>query len=238
MDELLTDQQQAEVVKSWLQQNGMFLVVGVVLGLGGLFGWNQWQSYKDRKAEDASAHYETFVQAVRANRLDRAEEGMATLAKDYGSTPYADQARFAMARLYLDQGKADKAVESLQQVVSNAASPEFESIARLRLARVLAFQKKYDEALKTLTDPGSKAFAPAFHDIRGDVYDAMGKAAEARSEYEQALNGDAASTVIDRAYVEAKLTDLGGASAALTPAPGKTPTAAPATTPGSVAPAP
>ena len=111
MDELLTDQQQAEQVKGWLRQNGVFLVAGVVLGLGALFGWNQWNRYQERKAEEASAVYETFLQSVRAKQFEQAEAGMATLAADFGSSPYADQGRLAMARLYLDQGKADKAAE-------------------------------------------------------------------------------------------------------------------------------
>ena len=214
--ELLTDQQQADKVKGWLRENGLFLVAGVVLGLGALFGWNQWHRYQERQAEEASAVYETFLQAVRANRLDRAEEGMTTLAADFRASPYTDQGRLIMARLYLDQSKTDKSAEYLQQVVSTGVSPEFRSIARLRLARVLVVQEKYDEALKALADPGAKAFAPAFHDVRGDVYYAMGKPAEARSEYEQALNGDVAATVLDRTFVQAKLDDLGGASAALT----------------------
>ena len=226
MDDLLTDQQQAEEVKSWLRQNGAFLVAGVVLGLGGLFGWNQWNRYQERKAEEASALYETFLQSVRANQFEQAEAGMATLAADFGSTAYADQGRLAMARLYLDQGKADKAAEYLQQVVNTATTDEFRNIARLRLARVLIFQEKYDAALKALADPRSRAFAPAFHDVRGDVYYAMGKQAEARSEYEQALNSDVAATVVDRTYVQAKLDDLGGSSAALAPA-----TTSPATAP-------
>lgn len=214
-DELLTDQQQAEQVKGWLRQNGLFLVAGVVLGLGALFAWNQWNRYQERTAEEASTVYETFLQAVRAKRPDRAEEGMASLAADFGSSPYADQGRMIMARVYMDQGQPEKAAESLRLVVSGGKSPEFRSIARLRLARVLVVQEKYDEALGTLVDPGSRAFAPAFHDVRGDVYYAMGKLAEARSEYEQALNGEVASAVLDRTFVQAKLDDLGGASAAV-----------------------
>lgn len=215
MDDLLTDQQQAEQVKGWLRQNGAFLAAGVVLGLGALFGWNQWNRYQERRAEEASAFYETFLQAVRANQVEQAEAGMATLAADFGASPYADQGHLAMARLYLDQGNADKAAEALRQVVSSATTEEFRNIGRLRLARVLVFQEKYDEALKVLVDPGSRAFAPAFHDVRGDVYFAMGKIPEARSEYEQALNGEAATTVIDKTYVQAKLDDIGGPSAAL-----------------------
>jgi predicted negative regulator of RcsB-dependent stress response len=238
VDDFLTEQQQAEQVKGWLRQNGLFLIGGVVIGLGALFGWNQWNLYQQRQAEAASAAYDVFLVAVRGGLLTEAEAGMNTLASGYKSSPYTDQARLAMARLYLDQSKPDQAVDSLRQVVTTAASPEFANIARLRLARVLVFQEKFDEALKNLPDPDSKAFAPAFHDVRGDVYYAMGKFAEARSEYEQALNGELSATAIDKNYVQAKLDDLGGATAitalsassgALTPPAASTPaTSAPA----------
>ncbi|MDP2323074.1 MAG: tetratricopeptide repeat protein [Gammaproteobacteria bacterium] len=223
MEELLTDQQQAEKVKGWVRANGIFLVAGVALGLGGLFGWNQWRNYQERQAEEASAIFETFLQSVRASQLEQAEAGMAALATEYGSSPYAPQGRLVMARLYLDQGKPELAAEALRTVVENGWSPEIRNIARLRLARVLIFQEKYDEALKTLGDPGSKAFAPAFHDVRGDAYYAMGKHSEARSEYEQVLNGDIAAQVIERTFVQAKLDDLGGSTAILATPPAALP---------------
>ncbi len=219
MDELLTDQQQAENVKGWVRQNGVFLVALVAVGVGGPFGWSQWRSYQERQAEEASELYETFLQSVRANQLEPAESGMAKLAAGYGSSPYADQGRLAMARLYLDQGKPEPAAEALRQVVSTGVTPEFRNIARLRLARLLIYQEKYDEALKAVGNPGSKAFSPAFHDVRGDVYYAMGKLPEARSEYEQALNGDDAAKVLERTYVQAKLDDVGGATADLVTPP-------------------
>lgn len=224
MDDFLTDQQKAAQVRDWLRQNGVFLVAGVVLGLGALFGWNQWNRYQEQKAVEASAAYQTFLQSVRSGQIEQAEAGMATLAGDFGRSPYADQGRLVMARLYLDQSKPDKAAEYLRQVVSTGHSEEFRNIARLRLARVLTYQEKHDEALQLLANPDSKSFAPAFHDVRGDVYFAMGKQAEARSEYEQALNSEVAGPVIDRAFVQAKLDDLGGATVAAPPA-------APAVTP-------
>lgn len=229
MDELLTEQQQAEQVKGWLRQNGFFLVAGVALGLAALFGWNQWNRYQERQAEAASNLYETFLTSVRGNRLEEAEAGLKTLAADHGSSPYADQARLAMARLYLDQSKPDQAADYLGQVASGATSPEMRLIGRLRLARVLIYQEKYEEALKQLADPGSGAFAPAFHEVRGDAYFAMGKMAEARSEYEQALNSEMTTNVIDRTYVEAKLDDAGGPTRVV---------AAPAADPAAPPPAP
>ena len=76
------------------------------------------------------------------------------------------------------------------------------------------------EALKALNVSGTGAFAPLFHDVRGDVYYAMGKLPEARSEYEQALNGEMAAAVLDPNYVTAKLDELGGKAADLTAATG------------------
>ncbi len=43
MDEFLTEDEQADRVKQWLQENGLFILAGVVLGLGGLFGWQSWR---------------------------------------------------------------------------------------------------------------------------------------------------------------------------------------------------
>ncbi len=223
MDDLLTDQQQAEQVRGWLRQNGTFLVAGVALGLAGLFGLNQWNRFQEQKAVEASVFYETFMASVRSGNLPEVEAGMATLESDFGTSPYAAQGRLALAKLYLDQGKPEEAAAQLREVVDSGVATELRNIARLRLARVLIYQDKNDEALKVLAVPDTEAFAPAFHDVRGDVYFAMGKQAEARSEYEQALNTPEASGLIDRTYIEAKLDDLGGGTAAVPAAAAPTP---------------
>lgn len=228
-DELLTDQQQAEKFRGWLRENGPYLIAGIVLGLGGLFGWNQWQSYQERQAEAASAVYEDLRQAVAAQRIEEALAGLGQLESEHGSSPYLDQGRLLMARVYVDRSDVDRAVGYLRQVVEHADAPPVRNVARARLARLLAFQEKYDEALQVLVNPDSATFSPMFHDLRGDVYQAMGKADAARSEYEQALNSDTAALVIDRPYVQAKLDALGGPAAGLVAAAGPGPApAAPA----------
>ena len=227
-DDFLTEDQQADQVKSWLWQNGPFLIAGVVLGLGGLFGWNQWQHYQQRRDEAASALYDQLLQSVSDKNTDAAVERLQQLETDFSSTTYADLGRLSIAGLDVSRSKPEDAVGRLQRVADKGASDEIRNIARLRLARLLNSNDKHDEALKALDSvPGSAAFAPLFHDVRGDVYYAMGKLAEARSEYEQALNGEMAAAVLDPAYVTAKLDELGGTAADLTAAAGA-PAAAPA----------
>ncbi len=209
MDELLTDQQQADRVKGWLRSNGPFLAGGIILGLGILFGWNQWQGWGGQRAELASDFYEEFMVTARSNQIETAELQLADLVREFGSSPYVDQARLVMAKLYLDRSLPEKAAEQLEAVVDKATTPEIRNIARLRLARVLIYQEQYDAALKALPDPGARSFRPAFHEIRGDAYAALGRHAEARSEYQQALTAGVGAAVIDASYVQAKLDALG-----------------------------
>lgn len=214
-DDFLTEDQQADQVKSWLRQNGPFLLAGVVLGLGGLFGWNQWQNYQAQRAVVASALYDQLLLSVSGQQVEKASEQLQELEADFSSSAYVDLARLSMAGLYVSRSKPDEAIAQLQRVADKSVADEIRNIARLRLARLLTANDRNDEALKVLEVSGTGAFAPLFHDVRGNVYHAMGKLAEARSEYEQALNGEMADAVLDQAYVTAKLDELGGTAAGL-----------------------
>lgn len=208
MDDFLTDQQRADQVRGWLRENGWYLLAGLVLGLGGLFGWRQWQGINVTQAEAASAIYQELLGAIRVGRTARAEEIAAALAKDHSGTPYLDQARLAMARMKMERSQPDEALTYLRQVAGESGSDEMRHIARLRAGRVLAEQEKYDEALAELKVPADSAFAARYHEVRGDVYHAMGKLVESRDEYQKALDTGEPG-VIDQALVQAKLDDLG-----------------------------
>lgn len=225
MDDFLTDQQRAEQIRLWLRHNGWYLLAGLVLGLGGLFGWRQWQSYQGTQAEAASAVYQELLGAIRVDRTARAEELAAQMAKEHAGTPYLDQALLAMARMKMERSQPDEALAYLRRVADGSGSEEIRHIARLRAGRVLAEQQKYDDAIAELKVPADSAFAARYHEVRGDVYQAMGKFGESRDEYQKALeNGEPG--VIDQALVQAKLDDLGLGGEA--PPPGAPTTAAPA----------
>ncbi len=227
MEDNLTDQQRAEQVRIWLRENGWYLLAGLALGVAALFGWNRWNAYTSGRGEAASALYEELLSAIRVERPSRAEEIAAQLAKDYASTPYLDQARLALAKMQMDHSRPEEAARYLEQVVRDTGSDEIEAIARLRLARVLGQEDKYDDALKVLAVPKDSAFEPQFHEVRGDVYYAMKRFDEARSEYEAALQADP-SVAGDQAFLRAKLAELPGPApppAAANPLPGAANTA-------------
>jgi predicted negative regulator of RcsB-dependent stress response len=214
VDEQLTDEQQAEVVRKWLRDNGAYLLGGLALGLGGLFGLNQWRGYEASQAEQASALYENVIGALQTDRVDRANEYLMILEETYNGSPYLDQARFLIARSHLDRNEFDVAASYLAQIVAESGSDGMVHIARLRLARVRLHQQQFDEAMEILQAIDSNsAFSARYHEVRGDVYIAMNRLNDARSEYQAAMGDGEQTTIVDRVYVQAKLDALGSDTA-------------------------
>ena len=205
VDELLTDDQEVDRAKRWLRENGAFLAAGVVLGLGGLFGWQQWQNYQLEQAGKASIIWEQMRAAINGDRFNEVAETLTLLETDYQGTPYLDQARLAAARMHMLNSEPESAAEQLRLLIDNTGDAGIKRIGKLRLAQVLLFQQQHEEALQIL-DADSSAFAGQFYDLRGDVYFAMGEMEEARDAYEAALN-TVEQGVINRQYVQMKLDD-------------------------------
>ena len=91
------------------------------------------------------------------------------------------------ARTQLDAGDAKNARAQLAWAAENARDAGLRELARLRLAAVMLDEKAYDDAMKQLAAEPAAAFAPRFAELRGDVFAAQGKTAEARNAYDAAL---------------------------------------------------
>jgi predicted negative regulator of RcsB-dependent stress response len=127
------------------------------------------------------------------------------LVKDFPSSPYADQAQLAIARMNVEDDHSADAVAPLTQVMNDSKDSELKQIARLRLARVLIDQGKPDDAIKLLAAGTPGSFAGRYHAVRGDALYAKKDIAGAIAEYSAALSaGDGA----DGALLELKLADL------------------------------
>lgn len=244
MDDNLNDKEQVELVKSWLRDNGPWLIAGVLVGAAGLWGWNAWQARKEAQAVQASTQYDQLIQAL--DRRDRAAGTKLAddLRRDFASSPYADQADLAMARSQVEGDELPKAAERLARVMNDSKDPELRLLARVRLARVQLAQHQPDQALGTLGGAEPGAFGAQFDEVRGDILLSKGDKAGALREYLQA-KGTKTVGVIDLDALDLKIGDLhaqgvaspAAAPAATTAAPAMTETTAatPAATPATPA---
>jgi predicted negative regulator of RcsB-dependent stress response len=211
-EEYLTDDEQLEAVKQLAVEYAPWLIGGMLVGAAVFFGIRYYQSYTNERAFKAAAQFSAMTTALQVNDRAKSRQIADELIKDYGSSPYADQAQLTLARLDVDEGQMDKAAAPLTQVMNESKDSELRQIARLRLARVQIGQGKSDEAIKTLTEPMSAAFSARFHEVRGDAYYSKKDLPAARNEYQAALVA-AATSGINPALLELKIQDLGAAPA-------------------------
>jgi predicted negative regulator of RcsB-dependent stress response len=204
----LSEKEQLEAMRSWWQENGRYVIGGIVLGIALLAGWNYWQTSQKTAQLSASTLYETVLENVADGNVEQAEMAATDLYDNFARTIYAPQARLAMARLYMDKGRDQDAAEVLRGVLDAGGNPELASVARLRLARVLLYQDKAAEVVKLLDDVADSAFSPRFSEALGDAYVALGRNDDAAEAYAVAVSEDEDLLTVDRTLVQMKINDL------------------------------
>jgi predicted negative regulator of RcsB-dependent stress response len=187
MENLDSEKEQLERIKQWLQENGLSLVLGIVLGLGGVYGWRGWQSYQAGVAEEYSYKLTTIERNISAQRYDKAITDAQSMISEAGSPLYVDMSRLLLARAYADKGELDKASKPLADIVAEKDSP-FKNVARLRLAKIYLAQSKLNEASELISADTEAAYARAYAELKGDIELARGQYEVARSAYQNALS--------------------------------------------------
>lgn len=211
MDDFLTERDQWDALKTWLKQNGAWIVAGVLIGVLVLYGWRWWQERVTTRAQAAATRYSDVLDALARNDRARADQLVAALGKDYRETPYVDQAELLLARADVESGSLDAAVKRFQAVAENSDDRELRSVARLRLARVQLMQKKPDEALATLTQGEAGAFEAAVEEVKGDALLAKGDKAGALAAYRRAAEATEPE-LVDQGLLQLKINDLAPAA--------------------------
>lgn len=199
IDDLPDEHEQGELVRDWLRRNGAAMVVGIVLGLGAIFGWRWWQQHQLEQGAEAGNRYQATVQAIEAGDLDAAGQQAGALRGEL----YPVLVALHLAKAQHDAGRRDEAIATLE--AASTSDPALARVVQLRLARLLLDADRAQEALDVVGEP---THAGA-HEVRGDAYAALGRNQDAREAYRQALVLiDAGSP--QRGLVELKLSAVGG----------------------------
>jgi predicted negative regulator of RcsB-dependent stress response len=201
-----TEEQELEALKRWLKENGPSLVIGLVLGVGGLFGWRYYLDYKTDHSAIASDRYQTVLQQVSLGQADEYVVMQADqLRSEFADTPYAVLVSFAQAKYEHSKGNDEQALMHLDWAMKNAATPEMEHTARLRIARILLAQKKLDEAGSILEKAYPVGFTAGYEELKGDLYIARGDIDQAKVAYDKAIG----ASTSDNRWLRLKRQELG-----------------------------
>lgn len=223
-DYLLSEREQWEALKGWLRANGLAIVGGVAIAALGLGAWRWWQARENGVDVAAGAMYVQMENAFAQGDRTQAFILLGDLERQYPSSPYADQARLASARAFVEDGELGKAAGELQQIMQHSEDSILRLIARLRLARVQIAQHQPSTALATLNGANPGAMSAQYAVVRGDAYYAMGDKSAALAQYRLAKAADTGG-LVNAGLLDLEISDLAAEVATPTAPRGASPTA-------------
>lgn len=203
----LSEKEQLDELRTWWAENRGMIIGVAVLAIAVIVGIRQWDNFQAGAALEASSRYEELINAVADNEIEPATDIATDLFDNYSGTVYADQARLAMARLYMDRGRDADAADVLKPLARGGDEP-INLVARLRLARILLYQDKPQDVLDMLGRDEDSAFAARFNEARGDAHVALGNFGEAAAAYQAVLADPQGQQTVDVNFVQMKLMDL------------------------------
>ena len=199
--------EQSELVQKWLRENGVSIVVGIAIGLVGIFGWQQWRNHQARHQGEASQLYQQAQVALASGKPDAAAQLTDQLMKDYAESAYAVFAVSDRARQQVQAKQLDKAEASLAWAESHAADPTLKSLTQLRIAQVELARDNGAAALTTLDRITAGSYQGLAQELRGDVLVKLGRSDDARKAYQTALSS-LSEEAPQRGALQMKLDDL------------------------------
>ena len=158
-----TDEETVELIREWLQQYGLTIIIGLVIGLGAIGGYRYWQNSQETQSANESTQLDTLLQALEKNDLKAAAVPYDSLLKAGGDI--SALASLNMAAAYQKAGQKEEALTALKLA---AASPD-KLVAQSALWQQAQYQidnNEYDAALQTvdsLKDSAYDAQAAALH---------------------------------------------------------------------------
>jgi predicted negative regulator of RcsB-dependent stress response len=216
----LEEQEQIANFKAFWDRFGNLIMWVLIIALLAFAGYNYWNSRQRNQAAEASALYDSLVNAVQATApgaapapadAARVQRVAGDIESKFGGTAYAQMAALAAARAAFDANDLKTAKAQLQWAIDHG-NDEYKSVARLRLSGVLLDEKAYDQALALLNGDFLPQFAAQVADRKGDILTAQNKLPEARTAYAAAL-AQMSKTHPGRQLVQLKLDAIGGAAA-------------------------
>jgi predicted negative regulator of RcsB-dependent stress response len=191
VNDLRDQDNQLEALKSWWEENGRATIVGVVVALALVFGWQGWSRHQESRAEQAALAFQELLEADQAAaRNPRQRETARHLAQElrdeYRRMVYGQFGALYQAKYAAQEQDWQTAEEALRWILEQRPDAVMEQQVRVRLGRVLLGQGRHNEAREVLVAADTGAFAAQVAELRGDIYHAQGRNEQALAAYQQA----------------------------------------------------
>ncbi|EJD6399467.1 YfgM family protein [Providencia huaxiensis] len=193
MEVYTNENDQVDAIKRFFANNGVALVVGLVIGVGGVFGWNYWQSHKTNILQESAQKFETVSTQLRSG----SEQSIVAAQKFAAETDdvYSAMMGLELAQIAVDKGDLANAQTALTNALTKAKTVDMQDLINLRLARVQLAQGNADGAIASITNIKGKSWQATAQDVRGDALLHKGDKAGAKAAYTQGLESEGSQSL-------------------------------------------
>ncbi|MBC8653229.1 tetratricopeptide repeat protein, partial [Providencia vermicola] len=166
---------------------------GLVIGVGGVFGWNYWQSHKTNILQESAQKFETVSTQLRSG----SEQSIVAAQKFAAETDdvYSAMMGLELAQIAVDKGDLANAQTALTNALAKAKTVDMQDLINLRLARVQLAQGNADGAIASITNIKGKSWQATAQDVRGDALLHKGDKAGAKAAYTQGLESEGSQSL-------------------------------------------
>jgi predicted negative regulator of RcsB-dependent stress response len=200
MERYETEEQQVEAIKGFWKENGTAIIVGIGIGLAGLFGWQQYNDMVIEDKETQSIAFQSLLEGIDS------EDGMLAaeaFTKENTDSGYALLTSLVAAQKAVGNKDFDAAKLHLNMAVSNSPNVAIADLAKIRLARVESQLGDTAGALATLDSVQSISYSDQVQEVKGDIYVATKEFDKAKDAYDAVLAEQPQNRI-----VEMKLSNL------------------------------
>ena len=184
MSEYLSEEEQIAQLKSWWDEYGNAVIIGLVLAVGGIVGWQWYGAHSQEQNLAASAKYIEYQGAGEAEKAALGSE----IASEFRGSAYHAFVLFEQAQDSLAAGELTTAAEQLEGVIAAADEALLVDMARIRLAKVQRALDQKDAALATLSNIRHEGFRSWALETKGDIHSAADEVEQANLAYQAAMD--------------------------------------------------
>ncbi|MFZ2403660.1 MAG: tetratricopeptide repeat protein [Methylobacter sp.] len=184
-----TEEEQVEALKRWWKENSTSTIVGLVMGIVIILGWNYWQDHKKERAAQASLAYGQLLKALDEDKKESAEKLAERIQAEFKGTEYAEFSGLLQAKLKSEQGDF-AAAKQILKTVGAESNKQLSNIAKIRLVRLMLATGEYEQGLQVINEVDAKeaaSYSGNYDELVGDLYVALDRLDEARTSYQNAL---------------------------------------------------
>lgn len=204
MEVYTNENDQVDAIKRFFVDNGVALIVGLVIGVGAILGWNYWQSHKTNVLQESAQKFESISAQLHTGSAQGIEAAQKFAAET--DDVYSAMIGLEIAQVSVDKGELANAEKALADALTKAKTDDMQDLINLRLARVQLAQGNADAALSSIANIKAKSWQAAAQYIRGDALLQKGDNAGAKAAYTQGLESEGSQSL--RSLLTLKLNNV------------------------------